>query len=911
LCSSDLVKSSFGTDDDPDDRNDVFTPVAGSAMQRFTSPAVRGAQRWLWIQVEGEGTVAIDYVRVDVTQRRPEVDDYAGWFRSSDDGVDRAWYAGVYTGNVATIRDARVPGSRLVHVDGAKRDRLVWIYNSVRGARSASVAFDDAADITRATLNLFACQQEPSGMIPAASQIANTCPDGDPGPPDGLDPGAATHDVIYDGDLVTLPEFTAWWVVGLHEHFMRTGDAEFVRPLLPVARRAVQFFADRSVNGLYYSNTEPYEITWHVPDAPAGADTHQNISRFRALRALAALEREVAGDPDAAARREDEAEAVRAAIVEQLWDPVVGAFVVNNVDPQRDHVADANVEAVEAGIVVGSQAQLVLDFVERALHDEFGTRNSERPANPFMRQYHAPNIMADEVAARFAHGDEAGALDLVRRGFVRMADADPGTMWESIGPDGGPFFMGQGTNNFMSFAHPISSIAPALSEWVLGIRPATAGFATWTVAPHVGDLEWAQGQVPTPHGALASRWVRDGDSFRLTVEAPKGTAGEVTVPLLGADRVIARDGVVVWDGDEPRAGALASRHGDAVVFEDERGASTYAWVGRVETADVLVRKNVLDLSAEEKADFVGAVLALKATPSPYDASLSWYDQFVQWHVMLYRCYGPHLGGHGAMGGHGGAMFLPWHRQFTLLFEEALQEVSGKAIAVPYWDWTDPASRAAVWADDLMGGDGDPDEGYAVTSGPFRKGSWELTVKPGDVVSNAAWQPHLVRKLGTTVPVTAELEQWILERPAYDTPPYDMTADPNVSFRSALEGWWRPVPTGERVADPIEGMQCGPDGWLIPTRDGGEGHNEAHNFAGGVVADPNGPTLLGTMTLPHSPSDPVFFLNHANVDRLWAEWQARHPGAPFAPAEHADMPIEPFGVTARELLDIDDLGYRYG
>ena len=32
----------------------------------------------------------------------------------------------------------------------------------------------------------------------------------------------------------------------------------------------------------------------------------------------------------------------------------------------------------------------------------------------------------------------------------------------------------------------------------------------------------------------------------------------------------------------------------------------------------------------------------------------------------------------------------------------------------------------------------------------------------------------------------------------------------------------------------------------------------------------------------SPNDPIFFLHHCNVDRLWADWQNRHPTASYEP-----------------------------
>ncbi len=83
---------------------------------------------------------------------------------------------------------------------------------------------------------------------------------------------------------------------------------------------------------------------------------------------------------------------------------------------------------------------------------------------------------------------------------------------------------------------------PALSGYVLGIRPTAPGYRHWLVAPQPGDLRFAQGQAPTPHGPLASRWRREGGSFKLTVVAPKGTSGVVILPLPRHARAIAMDG---------------------------------------------------------------------------------------------------------------------------------------------------------------------------------------------------------------------------------------------------------------------------------------------------------------------------------------------------------------------------------
>lgn len=79
---------------------------------------------------------------------------------------------------------------------------------------------------------------------------------------------------------------------------------------------------------------------------------------------------------------------------------------------------------------------------------------------------------------------------------------------------------------------------------------------------------------------------------------------------------------------------------------------------------------------------------------------------------------------------------------------------------------------------------------------------------------------------------------------------------------------------------------------------------------------------GTMASGRSPLDPLFYLHHCNLDRLWAIWQLNHPDA--VQYEHtgtlssdsvpqARVPIDsPMigGATPRSMLDHTTLGYSY-
>jgi len=47
---------------------------------------------------------------------------------------------------------------------------------------------------------------------------------------------------------------------------------------------------------------------------------------------------------------------------------------------------------------------------------------------------------------------------------------------------------------------------------------------------------------------------------------------------------------------------------------------------------------------------------------------------------------------------------------------------------------------------------------------------------------------------------------------------------------------------------------------------------------------------GDMLVSSSPNDPVFFLNHCNVDRIWAARQKQRPADPYLPAQSAPQSL---------------------
>jgi tyrosinase len=55
-------------------------------------------------------------------------------------------------------------------------------------------------------------------------------------------------------------------------------------------------------------------------------------------------------------------------------------------------------------------------------------------------------------------------------------------------------------------------------------------------------------------------------------------------------------------------------------------------------------------------------------------------------------------------------------------------------------------------------------------------------------------------------------------------------------------------------------------------------------------------------------DPLFWFHHANLDRIWADWQKTHPNA--LPESLREVTLEPFGVKVGAMETLDRLGYLY-
>jgi alpha-L-rhamnosidase len=396
-------------------------------------------------------------------------------------------------------------------LDGAKRDRALGLADLALAARTEYLSFGDWEWIGRLLVST-AAHQYPDGKLPGGML--------------GIDSVAPE-----DG---RLPDYSLWWVLAVGDYVQQSGDVARLQELFPHVQAALAWAERRrQPDGLVPKG--PGEDWYWSAQRGSGPTTALNALYAGSLLAAANLADTLHGDEVRDTYRQ-QASALRDAINARLWDAEAGAYV--DGDLRDHHPLDGNALALLFGVADEERAGQVRAFLHDQLWTSAGTLAADRDYGAWAQDGAVwPAYVYPEVEARFGQRDDANALDLVRRTWGGMLGRDPSsTFWEFVTREGGIH------DGSTSLAHGWSTGAlPALSRWVLGVRPLRPGYAEYVVDPHPGDLAWACGAVPTPAGPIRIAWQQDAGSQTVWLDAPEGTSGVVLVPQ-GAAREVLLDG---------------------------------------------------------------------------------------------------------------------------------------------------------------------------------------------------------------------------------------------------------------------------------------------------------------------------------------------------------------------------------
>jgi hypothetical protein len=252
------------------------------------------------------------------------------------------------------------------------------------------------------------------------------------------------------------------------------------------------------------------------------------------------------------------------------------------------------------------------------------------------------------------------------------------------------------------------------------------------------------------------------------------------------------------------------------------------------------RKNAGNSRPADRTNFVNALLALQNRKYPgargdaIPGGVSYWFKEDEIHQSTHT--------------HGGPSFIPWHRELLRRFEADLR-LEDPLVSLPYWQFQNDPRWENITASQF-------DPGFLGASvgeigEPFR--------------SRSFYRPNCTAALPcrNSVPSGGGEAFWATENP-FDPPRFidrDIVegSQPGVRWDDAIVATGDNLPKSQQW-QAFRGGRAGVTGLETD-------HNNVHGNVGGNIGD-----------VHRAFQDPLVFLLHANVDRLWASWQRRPQSA---------------------------------
>ncbi len=215
--------------------------------------------------------------------------------------------------------------------------------------------------------------------------------------------------------------------------------------------------------------------------------------------------------------------------------------------------------------------------------------------------------------------------------------------------------------------------------------------------------------------------------------------------------------------------------------------------------------------------------------------------------------------------HGNWYFLPWHRAYLVMFEQVLRDVTRfPSFALPYWDWAANRSLPPHFTDPNYNG------------------------RP-----NALFEPR--RFMPADERISDEITGESVFEEIYAERNFEIFGTTRARGQNSTDAQWIQA---RGASGPLERQV----------------HDNIHGIVG---SERNGEA--GLMASSLSALDPIFWLHHCNIDRIWAVWNqgggrntTNDLWLNMTFANHFLRPDgQSYSSTVRNLQEILPLGYRYG
>ena len=432
-------------------REEALSKEGAVTLDRLTitNPVARDSimplsKAFRYVNIVREGAVHFD--DVSMLYEYADLKD-KGTFSCNDEEINKIYDVAKYTLHLST---------REFFIDGIKRDRWVWSGDAYQSYLMNYYLMNDNGTVTR---TMYALR--------------------------GKDP--------VTGHINTIMDYTLYWFLGIYDYYLYSGDKTFIQQNYDRMKSLMDYvMGRRNKNGLLEGLPGDWIfIDWAAGLSKKGEVSFEQLLFARSLETMA-LCADIVNDKQGSSQYKTLAADIRKKLFDLYWSESKQALVHSRVDgKQTDNVTRySNMFAIFFDYFNEQQKQAVKKSVLLNNH-------VQKITTPYMRFY--------ELEALCAMGEQNYVLKEMKDYWGGMLKLGATSFWEEYNPDkkGAEHYAMYGREFGKSLCHAWgASPIYLLGKYYLGVKPTSAGYATYAIEPNLGGLKWMQGKVPTPNGDI-------------------------------------------------------------------------------------------------------------------------------------------------------------------------------------------------------------------------------------------------------------------------------------------------------------------------------------------------------------------------------------------------------------------------
>ena len=414
-------------------------------LTRGQSPCeICDSKAFRYVYIETEQNASYEEVLMDF-EYAPMEKERSGSFRCSDELLNNIWDTAAYTMDLTT---------REFFMDGIKRDRWTWSGDAIQSYLMNYYLRFDTECVKRTIRQLR-----------------------------GKDPVTAHVNTIMD--------YTFYWFKSIHDYYLYTADLDFVREMWPRMVTLMEYVEGRlNGDGMAEGQSDDWIfVDWvDFPMHKRGTLCFEQILLMKAMETMAVCAKLLGVKTDYRVK----AESLRNKIKQTFWSYERKAYyhAIEEGQMNQQITKFPNMFAILYGLAYEEERHEIMKSVMlNPAIDPITT--------PYMRFYELETLCID--------GLQTEVLQEIRDYWGGMLHEGATSFWEKYNPEE------TGTQHLAMYGRPYGkSLCHAwgaspiylIGKYYLGVQPTKPGYEEYLVKPVLGDLQWMEGDVPTPFGKI-------------------------------------------------------------------------------------------------------------------------------------------------------------------------------------------------------------------------------------------------------------------------------------------------------------------------------------------------------------------------------------------------------------------------